>query len=127
MKITKEQIAEMKKLKAEGLGIYNIAKKMGLKYLTVAYYIGDYKQKMANLSKSKRMLEHARNIAIKDYGSAYVVPLTGTPTVLADGAERWEFKVFIGEDEPREEKYINIIRAKSARIKESKCEIIDKE
>ena len=127
MKITKEQIEEMNKLKAEGKGIYQIAKKMGLKYLKVAYYIGDYKQKITNFSNSKRMLEHARNIAMKEYESAYIIPLTGTPTILEDGTERWEFKVFIGESEPRTEKYINIIKAKNARMKESKWEIIDKE
>jgi hypothetical protein len=129
MKITKEQINEMKKLKAEGKGIYQIAKKMGLKYLTVAYYIGGYKQKITNLTKSKRMLNYAQDIVRTKYDYIYtsVVPLKGTPTDLGNGMERWEYKIFIGEDEPRTEEYINIIKAKNARMKESKYEIIDKE
>lgn len=125
--ITNEQIGEMKKLKAEGLGIYKIAKKLGLKYMVVAYYVGDYKQKLANHLKTNRLLEYVRDIAMKEYKSADVIALEGTPTI-SDGYERWEFKVFIGENEPREEKYINIIK-KVGRIKktELKHEVIEKE
>lgn len=127
-KITQEQIEEMKKLKAEGKGIYQIAKTMKLTYVAVAYYVGDYKQKLANHLKTKRMLGYAREIAMKEYKSADIIALEGTPTDLGNGYERWEFKVFIGEAEPREEKYINIIK-KIGRTKKSelKHEIVNKE
>lgn len=108
--ITLEQIKEMQKLKAKGLGIYQIAKKMGLAYLIIAYYVGGYRQKISHNSKLKRLLGYVREISLKQYSSADVIALKGTPTDLGDGLERWEFKVFIGKSEPRTEKYINIIK-----------------
>ena len=127
-KITDEQIEEMKKLKSDGLGIYKIAKNMGLAYITVAYYIGDYKQRLARLSVSKKLLKYAIGIATKEYNSSNVIALEGTPTALGNGYERWEFKVFIGESEPRTEKYINIIKSiDKTKKSELKYEIIDKE
>jgi hypothetical protein len=86
---------------------------------------GLYKTKMTKLAKSKRMLKYAEDIIEKKYDCIYtaIIPLKKTPTDLGDGIERWEFKVFIGEDEPRKEEYINII----AKASELKYEIIEKE
>lgn len=54
--ITEAQLKSMHELNAEGLGIYAIAKRLGLTYCKVAYYIGDYKQKImkANKANSKK-------------------------------------------------------------------------
>ena len=50
--ITQEQLKAMRELKSEGLGIYSIAKRLNLTYVKVAYYIGDYKQKIITLNKA---------------------------------------------------------------------------
>ena len=42
----------MRELRDEGLGIYAIAKRLNLTYVKVAYYIGDYKQKIIALNKA---------------------------------------------------------------------------
>lgn len=50
--ITQEQLKAMCELRDEGLGIYAIAKRLNLTYVKVAYYIGDYKQKIIALNKA---------------------------------------------------------------------------
>jgi hypothetical protein len=53
-KITNEQIERMKRLKADGESIANISRLMNLHYVKVAYYVGDYKQKIEECNKLNR-------------------------------------------------------------------------
>ncbi|MEM3858683.1 MAG: hypothetical protein QW478_04675 [Candidatus Micrarchaeaceae archaeon] len=115
-----EKIDEMKKLKAEGRSIAEIARRMNMPYVKVAYYVGDYKQKIIMANKARHMLKIAIGIASEKLGTTNVHALEGTPTILEGGIERWEFKAFIGDSEPYVEKYINIINKR-------KYEIVDKE
>lgn len=50
--ITQAQLKAMRELRDDGLGIYAIAKRLNLTYVKVAYYIGDYKQKIIALNKA---------------------------------------------------------------------------
>ena len=121
--ITNEQIDQMKKLKVEGKGTYQIAKQLGLTYMNVAYYTDNYKDKIAKSNKARSMLERARKIATEQYGGGIdVSALSDKPTMIEE-AERWEFKIAIGEKEPREEKYLNLFKHKSKYV----FEIVDKE
>ena len=116
-----EKIDKMKRLKAEGYSIAEIARKMdNMPYAKVAYYVGDYKQRIMKANKARHMLKIAMQIASEKLGTTNVHALEGTPTILEGGIERWEFKAFIGDSEPYTEKYINIINKR-------KYEIVDKE
>ena len=61
-KISDETIAKMKELKEKGMTYYQIGRELGLSYLTVRYWVGDYKEKIRDLNKKRREKKMTQSI-----------------------------------------------------------------